>query len=320
MLDFIKYKTRGNSLPHGKPRVFLVYHPDDFQTVTTQIIEDVLSRFDCAVYYIDDDIATIPTEELELALNEMNLVIAPISGKLLSSPCEAMTILLPNAIKMHIPILPILIEPGLDQEYASAALFGKMQYLDACTKDETQIAYLDKLKKHLESVLVSDEMAAKIRAAFDAYIFLSYRKKDRRHANELMRIIHSNPICRDIAIWYDEFLVPGEDFNESISAALAKCDLFTLLITPNVVAENNYIQQVEYPKAQSAGKDILPAEMVPTDSEALHQSFSGIPACVDAHNDDMFRAKLIEMFSRYALRSNDQDPAHNFLIGLACPQ
>ena len=126
MLDFIKYKTRGNALPHGKPRVFLVYHPDDFQTVTTQIIEDVLSRFDCAVYYIDDDIATIPTEELELALNEMNLVIAPISRKLLSSPCEAMTILLPNAIKMHIPILPILIEPGLDQEYASVLLNLKL--------------------------------------------------------------------------------------------------------------------------------------------------------------------------------------------------
>ena len=45
------------------------------------------------------------------------------------------------------------------------------------------------------------------RHAFDAYIFLSYRKKDRRYANELMRLIHNNPECRDIAIWFDEFFL-----------------------------------------------------------------------------------------------------------------
>ena len=27
-----------------------------------------------------------------------------------------------------------------------------------------------------------------------------------------------DPFCRDIAIWYDEFLVPGEDFNDAIRA------------------------------------------------------------------------------------------------------
>ena len=70
--------------------------------------------------------------------------------------------------------------------------------------------------------LVSDEMAEKVRAAFDAYIFLSYRKKDRKYANELMRLIHKNDFCRDIAIWYDEYLVPGEDFNNAITEALKR--------------------------------------------------------------------------------------------------
>lgn len=52
----------------------------------------------------------------------------------------------------------------------------------------------------------------------------------------------------------DEFLVLGEDFNESIRAALAKCDLFAMLITPNVILERNYIQLVEYSAAQNASK------------------------------------------------------------------
>ena len=63
-------------------------------------------------------------------------------------------------------------------------------------------------------------MAKRVRAAFDAYIFLSYRKKDRKYANELMRLIHSNPECRDIAIWFDEFLTPGESFKENIEKIL----------------------------------------------------------------------------------------------------
>lgn len=50
----------------------------------------------------------------------------------------------------------------------------------------------------------------------DAYVFLSYRKKDRKHAKELMRLIHANRFCLDIAIWYDGFLAAGEDFNAAI--------------------------------------------------------------------------------------------------------
>ena len=42
----------------------------------------------------------------------------------------------------------------------------------------------------------------------------------RRYAQELMRLIHKNEFCRDIAIWYDEYLTPGEDFNQEIAAAL----------------------------------------------------------------------------------------------------
>ena len=56
----------------------------------------------------------------------------------------------------------------------------------------------------------------KIRAAFDAYIFLSYRKKDRAYAQELMHLIHKNRFCKDIAIWYDEFLTPGESFRANV--------------------------------------------------------------------------------------------------------
>jgi hypothetical protein len=64
-----------------------------------------------------------------------------------------------------------------------------------------------------------------------------------------MKLIHKNEFCRDIAIWYDEFLTPGENFNDSIRAALCKSDLFVLTVTPNLVNEPNYVEATEYPMA-----------------------------------------------------------------------
>lgn len=88
--------------------------------------------------------------------------------------------------------------------YASQLLtcqgLSRAFYNNPNSHDTTEISYEEKLKKFLESVLISDEMAKRVRGAFDAYIFLSYRKKDRRYANELMRIIHAKPEYRDIAI------------------------------------------------------------------------------------------------------------------------
>ncbi len=161
---------------------------------------------------------------------------------------------------------------------------GDLQCLDPTARDETAISYEDKLTHYLNSVLIGDETAQKVRDAFDAYIFLSYRKKDRRFAQELMRLIHKNDFCRNLAIWYDEFLVSGESFNQAIQDALTKRKLFALVVTPNLLEQGNYVMQHEYPDASSAGKKILPAELQPTDRATLKRRFPAIPACVDSNN------------------------------------
>ena len=50
-----------------------------------------------------------------------------------------------------------------------------------------------------------------------------------------MKLIHQNPECRDIAIWYDEFLIPGESFKDNIDKMLQSSKLFTLLVTPSLL-------------------------------------------------------------------------------------
>lgn len=207
----------------------------------------------------------------------------PITTKLLCSQNVALDIEFKFALENHIPVLPLMQERGLEELFNLKC--GDLQFLDEHNNDSTAISYTEKLEKYLASVLIGDELAAKIRAAFDAYVFLSYRKKDRKYAQELMHLIHKNDFCRDIAIWYDEFLTPGENFNDSIKEALQKSGLFVLTVTPNLINEPNYVMTTEYPMAKQDGKLILPAELVPTDREQLSEKYEDIPQPADAHNE-----------------------------------
>ena len=259
------YKTRNNNNNlQEKPKVFFTCHPDDFDKSFENICKDLLSAVDCIVFYTKDMSEQFSQEEYDFDLKRMNLFVIPVTLTLLNDDNRAMSQDFVYAKKEHIPVLPIMLEDELDDMYSKEDRFGELQYLDPKGYDGTGISYEEKLKKYLQSVLVSDETAKLIRAAFDAYVFLSYRKKDRKHADELMRFIHDDSKCRNIAIWYDEYLIPGENFSEAIASAMQKSKLFTMVVTPNLINEENYVHLVEYPQAVKSYKRIIPVEMVDT--------------------------------------------------------
>lgn len=313
--EYMKVRTKGNSSPQGKPRVYFTCHPADFDKYFESVCADIFKTHDCAIYYTADMSAPLPETYRETDLGNMNLFVMPITWRLLSEPNRAMDSDFAFADEKHYPVLPLMMEPGIDSFYQEK--FGKRQYLSPVIHDATAISYEEKLKKYLTAILVDDETAERVRAAFDAYIFLSYRKKDRHHANELMRLIHENPKYRDIAIWYDEYLTPGENFDDVIRKAMGKSELFTMLVTPNLINEENYVQSEEYPAAQRAAMQILPAEMVETDREELGRQYEKIPPCVDAHKREELDGGLLNALKEIAIRENDGDPEHNYLIGLA---
>lgn len=307
-----QYKTKGNVSPQGKRRVYFTCHPEDHGRFFEKITGEILKYSDCAIWYNNND---NDYEDINSDLGQMNLFVIPITTRLLTKPCRAMQLDVPFALENHIPILPLMQEEGLDELFSR--YFGDLQYLDPNSHDITAISYEEKLKKYLNSVIIGDELAEKVRAAFDAYIFLSYRKKDRKYANELMRLIHKNEFCRDIAIWYDEFLVPGEDFNNAIAVALKKSELFALVVTPNIINEKNYVQTVEYPEATKQHKKVLPVELVKTDHKELSKQYPEIPNCVDIQDEIALSKSFEYALLNIAKKENDLDPEHNFFIGLA---
>ena len=309
------YKTIANERPQGKPNVYFACHPADREKYFEEYAQKILKIQDCAVWYESKPEEAYDEEDLQLRLSQMQLFVVPVTTKLLTEPNRAMDVEFPFAQEQHIPVLPLMMEQGLDDVFSCR--FGDLQYLAPNNTDDTKRSFDEVLSAYIRSTLVSNELAEKVRAAFDAYIFLSYRKKDRKMAQDLMRLIHRNPVCRDIAIWYDEFLTPGEDFNQAIEEMLEKSDLFALAVTPNLVNEPNYVMTTEYPAALAQKKPVLPVEMEATDRSALNEHYEELPPVVQAEDGESLHEALLEKLKALAITANDADPQHNFLIGLA---
>ena len=317
----LAYRTRGDSTPSGKPKVYFTCHPAEFSLYFDAVAQDLLHAHNCAVWYEPSGERVKDREELYETVNTMQVIVIAVTGRFLTEANPARDILLPYAREQHIPIVPIVVEQGNDLWLKFNRLSGGIQMLDRTDQDETAIPYGEKLERILGSILIDDRLAATVRNAFDAYVFLSYRKKDRKYANALMRSIHLNRQCRDIAIWFDEYLVPGENFTEGIEKALKKSQIFAMVVTPNLLEPNNYVLEYEYRDAKAAKKIIVPVEMADTDHEQMHSSYAELPDIQKFGNrpdeQQAVHARFLEALKRMAITANDDNPEHNFLIGLA---
>ena len=311
------HKERGSAALKDTQKVWLCAVPSDHRKYGRVLAEELMDcRSSISVWYPADPGQEISGSELRAYLDDlkqMQLFVIPVTAEFLTTDNRARLTEMQLAIDNGIPVLPVFVEPGLDEKFNSVC--GNLQCLDRCNDDPTALPFNVKLASFLDSVLLNDELVSRIRQSFAAYIFLSYRKKDRDHAQEIMRLIHKNEYSRDIAIWYDEFLTPGEDFNDSIREALRKSGLVSLVVTPNFLEDPNYVKDHEYPEARDSGKPIMPVMAVPTDPDALQNAFKGLPECIVA---DENASEAVERMIKSALKiKRDDSPEHKFFMGLA---
>lgn len=313
------YRPKDGTDPQGKYRVYFTCHPDDFSLYFDKICTDILRTHKCVIYYTKDMSAELEAESGRHPLEDMTLFVVPVTMKLLSAPNRAMDSDIAFAKSRGVRILPFMMEGGKEilDLYSQESKFGKIQCVNPFSTDITEMDYRDKLKNCLDAVLAKNELLDEIRAAFYAQMFLSYRKKDREYANKLMKLIHDIPGCRDISIWYDEFIVFGEDWRESIWEAMRNSSLFTVLVTSNLLEEKNFVMEQEYPRAKDEKMDILPVRMCEldgNDGEVLNYKLK--PHSIITPEDENFKKRLLGTLADAAISESD-DQRHNFLIGLA---
>ncbi len=311
----LQYRIKGKADLKDLQKVFVCATEKDLDQYFEVLFEDLVkAQFNISLWYpVNDDATPNDMDAYKSLLADMNLFVIPVTKAFLDEESRARNVEMVYALEHGIPVLPVLFEKVPKSRFSEVC--GKLHVLDKFDSDPTALPYEDKLKLFLDTVLLKDEMIEKIRQAFAAYVFLSYRKKDRKYAQEVMRLIHKNPFARDIAIWYDEYLTPGEDFNDSIRKAFEKSDLFALVVTPNLLEQANYVMRVEYPMASGNGKKIIPIMPVQTDGDELERCYPGIPDVISA---DEKSADQIENLIREALEiRQDDSPEHKYIMGLA---
>lgn len=304
----MNFRTNTGQPVVGQPWVFFSCHPDAFALYQEQVMLDVLACCDCVFCWRDpDDTSTDTLSDLD----QMSLVILAVDTKFVEEDCFASTDVWRYAVDHHIPILPLLMED--DIAIAFNERFGQLHALMGLGS-----ARQERLRSHFDRMFVSADQAEEIRRSFDAYLFLSYRKVDAADALDLIERIRGFDYCRDVAIWFDSYLSPGEDFDRRIREILRASDLFVLLVTPNLVIDaNNYVRREEYPEAlRSKDGHILPVEMQPTDRTILDGWYDELPPCVNGRVNPALDAALRHHLQGKAVGTNS-DPRHLYCMGLA---
>ena len=323
----LNYITKDNKAPQKRPRVYVSAHPKDLKKHLHSIADELLSiKPGIAVWYNGGHFRRdYSKKEREVLLGEMQIFVIPVTRALLREPDEVLEEYR-FARSVGIPVLPIMLEPDTADDPSIAKkfneIFGNIQFLDKNSQDKTAISYDVKLKRFLNATLIDSELESKIRDQFCAFVFLSYRKKDRAKAKELMKLIHSNEELRDLGIWYDEFLMAGETFDEVIQSTMKQSNIVSFAITDNVLEKGNYVKEVEYKHAvamqEESDKPIVPVNVALSkeNSEQLRSDFDKLPECVPSDADSVYKAFKSQL-ERLSIAKKEDDPVHTFLLGLA---
>jgi len=314
----ITYKTRLDEHPSGKQNIYFTCYPGDFERFFENISSSILKTHDVAIWYKVDSCDSFKSEDdMYELLGQMQFFVIPITSWLLRDEKTIIKDEVAFAKDNNIPILALMMEEGIDNEFSKE--FNDIQYLKPISNDPMEIAYEKKLKRFLDSVIISEENIKRVKSNFDAYIFLSYRKKDRKSALELMQLIHKIPEYVNVAIWYDEYLIPGENFRHAIEKAISESEIFAMLVTPNLVNEENYVKNDEFPMAllEQQPYPIIPIEMEKTDRTELEKQFPGIPAILEGKWNTVFVNKMKEILEDIAFNKYEDSVEQTFLTGLA---
>jgi len=310
--------TKGNVKADGLPKIYVCGHPEDMKIYFPEIRHKLFQSGSYALYPYQE--AHEKEDGFPYFLTGMQLIVVLVTERFLHTENTARGTLFRFAIDHQLPVLPLQIEPGIEQEFNR--ICGNIHCLDLTKDGMAAISNDKKLSDYLGNVLLDERMLRDVKNAFIGYIFLSYRQKDWKEGQALMRLIHNSPTLRDVAIWYDGFLTFGKDFNTAIFDKLHECMLFALVVTPNLLEDGNYVKRFEYPEAMNPPapfkrKVILPVEMVPTDRAELEMAYENIPTCFQPDQTEKI-ARYIEcnLADKVDFSKRDE-PGHEYLVAMA---
>lgn len=303
--------TRGGISPQNKHKVFFASHEMDHAEYIKSLGDDVLRFVNAALYYDD-------TFGKELDINdvlEMQLIIVPITYRLLEEPNYARDVVLKIALENNIPVLPIEVEKEASMLFDK--VIGKLQCLSKISNDGSELPYGEKLEIYLNNIFPTEQENEDIKEVFDLNVFISYRKKDRKVLNEIVKLILATSGCERIGFWYDEYLKAGEKYDDAIDNAIKNSDVVLLIGTENIYDGNNYVVTDEYPSAfEKYKKPMISIEMDNIDVDKFYTTFPEIKIKMSYTRRSEWKDILNQIIDTYGNRKS-RSLYNNYLIALA---
>ncbi len=311
----LTYHTKANSSTLGKKHIYLSGHPEDLTQHWGYICSLIFETCNCVVSHLDVKLLPnlqITKDELQFLLKNANGVFVVITQRYLKESSISSQTELPYLIDQHIPFLPLFLEPNLENTFTQR--FQARHGISTASVDSTGIPFQHKIRTFLTNALGTAEENEQIHSAFQHRIFLSYRKKDRLRANAMIRQLHDDPRLDNTAIWFDEFLDPGTDFNEAIVQKIRDAELVLFVVTDSWLEKDNYIERIEYKETIQMGKPFFAVKFGHIDNGLLEKQYPGISTRFIP-----FSALLKKVGNALRLpRSIEIDSAHDlYLLSLA---
>lgn len=302
----LKVKTRMNATANGKKKVYFGCHPEDFKYFE-ELSNDILKVEDAgfAIFYYEPSSGATDEERTDSLLH-CALYVCPVTKKFLNDKNAAFELEIKTAIKNNIRILPIVLEEGLEVQFDK--IFGSVHCL---VKQE---GYEARLENFIRETVYTKKMVKKIRSAFDGYIFLSYRKKDREALQRFIKKLHNTEALQGLGIWYDDYLVPGENFDDSILKVMEESLFVVVNVTPNLLTEENYVKTIENPYAVENNIPVYFIETEPTDHEELKKQFPNADTVYGIQNVGQI---LSQAYKKTVKNPSESTPERLYLLALA---
>ena len=114
--------AKGEQTAQGKQKAYFCAHPDDYQRYFDKISNEILDTLakennrNCALFYLEDATAERDDEFIS-KFREFDLIIIPVTTKFLTTANPALDIEFKLANEYHIPVLPIMMESGLEDVF-----------------------------------------------------------------------------------------------------------------------------------------------------------------------------------------------------------
>ncbi len=317
MLQF-RYITKAKTSPRGKDAILIHAVPED-TALAEQIANAILAENDGIRYacWLAEEPEKVFAEYTEPEMSQMQIYIPLITAHYLETAKRYPEFRMEAVSAQGIFVMPVILSPSLIPAYT--ARFGDI-HVTVCESSDIS----EDLRKQLHRLLMDPQLKEQImQHAFTRRLFLSYRKKDRIKALKILKAIHDTKEGADAETWYDDFLMPGRDFNEEIFEAMADSEAVVLSVTPNLMeihpnGEANYVRAHEYRDAIKLEKPVIPIEAVKTDWDEIRSAFPGIPSFIRLEDQ-----KLLEDALKHIPRDgmtkvqDDKDPYITYLLGMA---